>query len=490
MDATSPATPSASVPVPGAVDLYWIPLGAGGHSVRHNGRFYEAVTAAVQGRARCELYHAALEVTVGEGRYVIEMTPIPDRRGAQRGVVVEGPVGSAWLARLRLFRYEIRCWCNGSIPDAHYATQPPLRVGTDVTQARRLLDLVAQVPPLVWGRDQDHLGEMWNSNSVTAWLLARAGVDIDTVTPPAGGRAPGWHAGVRLAHPPAVTSSFAPTRADRRLRLRHRPGEADERIATRPDPPSAPPRPPGHDGSGQRARQVTSQMSDVIADLPRLLTAPLYRRWHLRWGSTTAEITAPMPGDDLVARPPFCATRAITIDAPPHAVWPWLAQVGYGRAGFYSNDLLDNLAQPSATTILAQHQHLELGQWVSMSPTPSERTAFKVHGFKTPQWLLWAKPDSTWSWTLTPLNHDRTRLVTRIRATYDWTHPLGAAVGMVLLEFGDFAMIRRMLRGIKTRAEATHAATAPAEPRLHPDDERTASLAASTASHGQPSSRR
>jgi hypothetical protein len=152
----------------------------------------------------------------------------------------------------------------------------------------------------------------------------------------------------------------------------------------------------------------------------------------------------------------FKATRAITIDAPPDAVWPWLVQVGCLRAGWYSNDLLDNLGRPSATTVILYLQHIEVGQWVPMSPSgsPSERTALKVHSFQVNEWLLWTKPDSTWAWRLTPINDKGTRLVTRIHAFYDWRHPLTAVLGVLLMEFGDFAMIRRMLRGIKTRAES------------------------------------
>jgi hypothetical protein len=131
-------------------------------------------------------------------------------------------------------------------------------------------------------------------------------------------------------------------------------------------------------------------------------------------------------------------------------------QVGCGRAGFYSNDLLDNLACPSATTVLANLQQLEVGQWVPMSPsvTPTAKTAFKVHAFDAGRWLLWAKPDSTWVWQLTPTNRGGTRLVTRIHAVYQWRHPLSAASAVLLMEFGDFAMLRRMLRGIKARAES------------------------------------
>ena len=91
-------------------DLYWLPLGAGGHSVRLNGRAYEALVAALQHRRRCDLYHSALVVYVPAGRFVIEQTPIPNGRGRERGVVGEGPVGSSLVQRLRVFRYEIRRW--------------------------------------------------------------------------------------------------------------------------------------------------------------------------------------------------------------------------------------------------------------------------------------------------------------------------------------------------------------------------------------------
>jgi len=84
---------------------------------------------------------------------------------------------------------------------------------------------------------------------------------------------------------------------------------------------------------------------------------------------------------------------------------------------------------------------------------PSDRNAFKVHSFQVNEWLLWTKPDSTWAWRLTPTEHG-TRLVTRVHAVYDWRRPLAALLAVVLMEFGDFAMQRRMLRGIKARAEA------------------------------------
>jgi hypothetical protein len=91
---------------------------------------------------------------------------------------------------------------------------------------------------------------------------------------------------------------------------------------------------------------------------------------------------------------------------------------------------------------------------MSPKPPPTERTAFRVDSFEVDRWMLWAKPDSTWSWQLTPTGDGATRLVNRIHAVYDWRHPLDASLAVVLMEFGDFAMNRRMMRGIRTRAES------------------------------------
>jgi hypothetical protein len=182
-----------------SAELYWLPLGAGGHFVRLNGRVYEACDAAIHRRGRYDLYHSALQVHVPDGRFVIEQTPVPDRRGEQRGVVAEGAVGSRWAARLRIFRYEIRCWRDGVIADLGEAVESPRRLTDDPAVAQRLLDLVPSVPKLVWGRDEVHAGEMWNSNSIIAWVIASAGLDVAQVRLPARGRAPGWQAGIVLA---------------------------------------------------------------------------------------------------------------------------------------------------------------------------------------------------------------------------------------------------------------------------------------------------
>ncbi|MCC6830758.1 MAG: hypothetical protein IT200_05360 [Thermoleophilia bacterium] len=184
---------------PARVDVLWLPLGAGGHSVRINGRVWEALSAWRDGRARCDLYHAALRVHLPEGRFAIEQTPVPAGDPAARGVAVEGPVVSPLAGRLRVFRYEIRCWRDGVIPDAAEAVGEPVTVTRAPGRARAVVALVPEVPPLGWGRDPCGAGEMWNSNSIVAWLLTRAGLDADAVTPPPGGRAPGWRTGLLVA---------------------------------------------------------------------------------------------------------------------------------------------------------------------------------------------------------------------------------------------------------------------------------------------------
>ena len=184
---------------PAAVDLYWIPLGAGGHSVRLNGKVFEALEAARQHRQRCDLYHAALAIGLDGDRYTIEVTPSPDSDEASRGVVATGAVGSRYLGWWRLFRYEVRCWRGGSIPDLDEAVGPPRRLSADPRVARRLLDVVATIPTPVWGRDELHAGEMWNSNSVIAWVLATGGVPTESLGPPPRGRAPGWASGLNVA---------------------------------------------------------------------------------------------------------------------------------------------------------------------------------------------------------------------------------------------------------------------------------------------------
>jgi hypothetical protein len=182
-----------------SVDLYWLPLGAGGHSVRLNGRVFEAVASRLQRRPSYDLYHSALEVRVHEGRFVIEQAPVGRSDGSERGVVSEGAVGSCRASRFRIFRYELRRWRDGVIPDVAEAVESPQRLTDDPEVAQGVLDLVPLVPTPTWGRDELHAGEMWNSNSVISWLIGRSGLPAESIHPPTGGRAPGWAAGLVMA---------------------------------------------------------------------------------------------------------------------------------------------------------------------------------------------------------------------------------------------------------------------------------------------------
>jgi hypothetical protein len=181
------------------IDLYWLPLGAGGRWVRRNGQVYEAVSALRQRRPAAPLYHCALMVTARSVEHVIEMTPAWTGPGGDRGVVAEGAVGTRWAGWLRLFRYEVRCWPGGTIGDVAEAVGGPRRLTHDPVLCRRLLTLLPSVPTPVWGRDELRAGEMWNSNSVISWALASSGLGMRTIHPPDGGRAPGWAAGLVVA---------------------------------------------------------------------------------------------------------------------------------------------------------------------------------------------------------------------------------------------------------------------------------------------------
>jgi hypothetical protein len=195
-----------------SIDLYWLPLGAGGNSVRLNGFVFEAVVSRLERRTACDLSHAALVVRAPSGRFVIEQAPVRDSEGAKRGVVAEGPVGSRLAGRFRIFRYEVRRWRDGVIPDIAEAVASPQSLTDDPSQAQRLLDLVPAVPTAVWGRDELDAGEMWNSNSLTSWLIERSGLDAETIQPPYGGRAPGWDAGLVVARRQQDPQGFSSSR--------------------------------------------------------------------------------------------------------------------------------------------------------------------------------------------------------------------------------------------------------------------------------------
>jgi hypothetical protein len=211
---------------------------------------------------------------------------------------------------------------------------------------------------------------------------------------------------------------------------------------------------------GSRSRKLALTL-DTLSAVPIWAASPIVRHWHMRWGATEAEVAGAMPGDDVVPRAQFNATRSISIDAAPKDVWPWIVQLGYRRAGFYTYDQVDNAGEPSADRIIEEYQDLKIGDEIPMwHESHGLAIAYVVDSFEAPNWMLWVhrphegeRPDSTWSWRLVTLPTGGTRLVTRMKQDYRWGTPRLALFNVVLMEFGDFAMERRMLKGIKVRAE-------------------------------------
>jgi hypothetical protein len=178
-----------------------------------------------------------------------------------------------------------------------------------------------------------------------------------------------------------------------------------------------------------------------------------YRPWQLKWGATAEEVGRSLPGDEVVRIPTFNATRAVTVDAPPEAIWPWIVQIGFGRAGWYSYDLLDNFGHHSAERLLPEFQHIEVDDPIPMGP--GESTGVWVKEVEPDRSILWWNKKSelaTWVWKLDPMPDGSTRLVTRVRTRSSWRHP-STVIWMPLIEVADFPMMRKCLLGIKRRAE-------------------------------------
>jgi hypothetical protein len=184
----------------------------------------------------------------------------------------------------------------------------------------------------------------------------------------------------------------------------------------------------------------------------------VYRPWQEHWGATEEEIARPLPFDGVVPNPTWNATRAVTIAATPEQIWPFLIQIGWGRAGWYGYDLVDNGGKPSTWEILPEYQHLEVGKDFPMSPW----TAMYCKAFEEPRWMLWqSTKDSaemssdisgTWLWYLDTVDERHTRLITRMRDTYRWTNPLILSQ-QIMTELGDLPFMRKCMLGIKARAE-------------------------------------
>jgi hypothetical protein len=206
-----------------------------------------------------------------------------------------------------------------------------------------------------------------------------------------------------------------------------------------------------------RPRFFLARLSSIIALFLALLAAYLFavRPSQLRWGASPEEIARVMPGDSLVRNPTFCATRAITIRGRPEDVWPWIVQIGYGRAGFYGYDLIENLGSKrgirSAQHIIPELQHPAVGERVYMS-----RVAYLVFDSIVPdQYLIWrggeAPANSSFAWALYPVAGGHTRLVSRIRIRYHWTDRW--TVLDLFTEFADHVAVPKILAGVKGRVE-------------------------------------
>ena len=169
--------------------------------------------------------------------------------------------------------------------------------------------------------------------------------------------------------------------------------------------------------------------------------------WQHRWGATDEEVGRTMPGDDLI---PDAAstTRAITIAAPAEQVWPWLVQLGYGRGGWYSYDWIDNDGQPSADRIIPELQQLRAGDQILMLPDMGPR----VRDLEPNRFFVAGDQEAgTWCLALYPAAGG-CRLVSRWRV--DWPLTPATAFWILLSDPGAFIMERRMLKGIRSRAEA------------------------------------
>jgi len=180
------------------------------------------------------------------------------------------------------------------------------------------------------------------------------------------------------------------------------------------------------------------------------------RPYQLRWGATAVEIASSVPGDELNRNPSFRATRAITIEGTPEEIWPWLIQMGFGRAGYYGYDILENLGSPeglhSAERVLPRFQDFEVGDELPISAVVS-MTFFAIEPHR---YLIWVGDEDenpgVFTWALYPLGGSRTRLVSRIHWTYEWTSITTISL-QLFTEFADHIAVRKILRGVKGRVE-------------------------------------
>jgi hypothetical protein len=207
------------------------------------------------------------------------------------------------------------------------------------------------------------------------------------------------------------------------------------------------------------SRKLRQLGAAAVALAGAAASAAWFRRYYLRWGATDAEAAGTLPGDTFLPDPDLLATRAVTIKAPAEAVWPWLAQMGQGRGGFYSYDFLENLLGldiHSADRIHPEWQDIQAGDPFYLAPAAS--SDLEVANVDKGSALVLRVPpgsppgpfDFIWAFVLRPQSDGTTRLLVRERYAYRqwWTAGMVEAV-----EVASFIMSRRMLQGIRSRAE-------------------------------------
>jgi hypothetical protein len=177
----------------------------------------------------------------------------------------------------------------------------------------------------------------------------------------------------------------------------------------------------------------------------------IIRPWHLKWGATGNEVKRSLPGDDLVNKPDFNATRGISIAAAPDEIWKWIVQIGSKRAGWYSIDWMDNGGTPSTFEILPEFQIIEIGQFIPF--TPDQKNGMWINDFKQYEYILWIDKESSasWLWYIYINETGQTRLITRLRTKYAWNSIW--IIYYLIYDFGDIVMMKKCMKGIKQRAE-------------------------------------
>lgn len=205
-------------------------------------------------------------------------------------------------------------------------------------------------------------------------------------------------------------------------------------------------------------RKYFIEMIATLAAAATVLYALVIRPWHLRWGATAEEVAAKLPGDDRVAQPFLNATRAVTVAAPPAAIWPWLLQMGYRRGGWYSYDWLDNDRVPSAARVVPELQHLQVGDLMLTDAQHGFTVVEMEPNLHLVLFIDEALGQISSAIVLDPAEADRTRLIVRLRARF--RPSLRGLLFYAVFEPGDFVMMRKMMLTIKQRAEARAAKAA------------------------------